>query len=177
MQGSSSTTGRVVTGKGMCARWVQHPGSYPASSAPEVSIAEVLPFDFFRLRWKLTDQDKQSVDNGGNRCLFTEVCCSVHTCPPCSQILLETHKAEVMSGFVAGGVFCCAVVVLYDFELFGFTVQGATHRLHVVNYFQPLLGLLLSPLFHIVLYQADLGLLWLQGCNRAGAQHTACILL
>lgn len=37
--------------------------------------------DPFGLRWELTDQDKQSGDDGGDRCLFTDMCYRVHTCP------------------------------------------------------------------------------------------------
>lgn len=37
--------------------------------------------DPFGLRQELTDQDKQSGDDAGDRCLFTEMCCRVHSCP------------------------------------------------------------------------------------------------
>lgn len=86
----------------MCARRVWHPGSYPAPTAPEVSIFEFPLLDPIGLRQELTDQDEQSGDDGGDGCLFTDMSCRLHTCP----LSLETHKAEVVLGLDAEEGFC-----------------------------------------------------------------------
>lgn len=62
----------------MYGRRVWHYGSVPA--AAEYPSPEFPLLDPFGLRWELADQDKQSGDDGGDRCLFTDMCCRVHTC-------------------------------------------------------------------------------------------------
>lgn len=63
----------------MDARRVWHSHSHPVPTAPEVSISEFPLLDPFGLRWELTDQDKQCGDDGGDRYLFTDMCCRVLT--------------------------------------------------------------------------------------------------
>lgn len=81
MQGSGSTRERVVTAKVVCAGWIWHSGSYPVPPAPELSIFEVPRLDPSNLKWELTDQAEQNRADGGGRCLFTDVCPPVHSCP------------------------------------------------------------------------------------------------